>query len=89
VSKTENLLSIINIGLLTYADERFGVAQQFEDFLKTRFNGAMKDFLKDRRKAAKEQRMEILLAGQVQIPKLVCHKALTQEDISGNASAVD
>jgi hypothetical protein len=50
--RTENLLSIINIGLLTYADEKFGVSESFEDFLKNTFNGSMKDFLKDRRKAA-------------------------------------
>ena len=50
--KTENLLSIINIGLLTYHDEKFGVAETFEEFLRTKFNGSMKDFLKDRRKAA-------------------------------------
>lgn len=50
--KTENLLSIINIGLLTYSDEKFGVAESFEDFLKSQFNGSMKDFLRDRRKAA-------------------------------------
>ena len=47
---TENMLSMINIGLLTYADERFGVSQSFEDFLKNKFNGSMKDFLKDRKK---------------------------------------
>ena len=47
--RTENLLSIINIGLLTYADEKFGVMESFEEFLKTRFKGSMKDFLADRR----------------------------------------
>ena len=62
--RVENLLSIINIGLLTYADEKFGVSQNFEEFLKKNF-GNMKDFLKDRRKAAQVQRLEILLAGQV------------------------
>ena len=51
-AKTENLLSIINIGLLTYHDEKFGVSESFEEFLKAKFNGSMKDFLKDRRKAA-------------------------------------
>lgn len=64
IRRVENLLSIINIGLLTYADEKFGVSQNFEEFLKTNF-GNMKDFLKDRRKAAQVQRLEILLAGQV------------------------
>ena len=63
--KTENLLSIINIGLLTYSDEKFGASDSFEEFLKSKFNGSMKDFLKDRRKAAQVQRLEILLAGQV------------------------
>jgi len=77
VPKTENLLSIINIGLLTYSDEKFGVSESFEEFLKTKFSGSMKDFLKDRRKAAQAQRMEILLAGQVQIPKLICHKTIS------------
>ena len=70
--ETKNMISIINIGLLTYADEKFGVSESFEEFLRTKFNGSMKDFLRDRRKAAQEQRLEILLAGQVQIPKLVC-----------------
>ena len=50
--QNEDLLSIINIGLLTYHDEKFGVSESFEEFLKTKFNGSMKDFLKDRRKAA-------------------------------------
>lgn len=77
--RTENLLSIINIGLLTYADEKFGVKVSFEDFLRTQFEGSMKDFLKDRRKAALTQRLEILLAGQVQIPKLVCQKTIKPE----------
>ena len=77
VPKTENLLSFINISLLTYSDERFGVDVSFEDFLKEKFNSKMKAFLQDRRKAALVQRMEILLAGQVQVPKLICHKALT------------
>jgi hypothetical protein len=50
--RTENLLSIINIGLLTYADEQFGVKDSFEDFLKSKFNNSMKEFLRDRKKAA-------------------------------------
>ena len=89
VPKTENMMSLINIGLMTYEHERFGVDMQFEDFLRKSFNGRMKDFLKDRRKAAEEQRMQILLAGVCQIPKLVCYKALTQDDIRGNQSAMD
>ena len=50
--KTENLLSLINIGLLTYDDEKFGLTESFEAFLKEKFKGSMKDFLRDRRKAA-------------------------------------
>ena len=34
VKKTENMLSIINIGLLTYKGEQFGVNKNFEQFLK-------------------------------------------------------
>ena len=89
VPKTENLLSIINIGLLTYSDEKFGVEDSFEDFLKNKFNGSMKDFLKDRRKAALNQRMEILLAGQVQIPKLTCHKAITPDFVDSDVRSSD
>ena len=62
---TENMLSMINIGLLTYADEKFGVAESFEEFLKNKFKGSMKDFLKDRKKVTQVQKLEILLAGQV------------------------
>jgi hypothetical protein len=63
--RTENLLSIINIGVLTYADEQFGVKESFEDFLKTKYNNSMKEFLRDRKKVAQQQKLEILLAGQV------------------------
>lgn len=70
--KSENLLSIINLGLLTYADEAFGLRDSFEDFLKTKFGGSMKEFLKDRKKVAQMQRLEILLAGRVEIPSLIC-----------------
>jgi hypothetical protein len=50
--KSENLMSIINIGLLTYADEQFGVKESFEDFLKSNYNNSMKEFLRDRKKVA-------------------------------------
>jgi hypothetical protein len=50
--KSENLMSIINIGLLTYADEQFGVKESFEDFLKRNHNNSMKDFLRERKKVA-------------------------------------
>ena len=36
----------------------------------------MKDFLKDRKKVTQIQRLEILLAGQVQIPRLICMKSI-------------
>jgi hypothetical protein len=52
IKKSENLLSVINLGLLTYADEKFGLRDSFEDFLKTKFAGSMKDFLKDRKKVS-------------------------------------
>jgi hypothetical protein len=65
-------LSIINIGLLTYADEQFGVKESFEDFLKSKFNNSMKEFLRDRKKAALTQRIEILLGGKIEVPSLIC-----------------
>ena len=52
IKKSENLLSVINLGLLTYADEKFGLRDSFEDVLKTKFAGSMKDFLKDRKKVS-------------------------------------
>jgi hypothetical protein len=74
--RTENLLSVINIGLLTYADEQFGVKESFEDFLKTNYSNSMKEFLRDRKKVAQTQRIEILLAGKIEVPSLVCQKEL-------------
>ena len=79
VQRTENMLSVLNIGLLTYADERFGITGTFEDFLKSKFAGNMKDFLRDRRRAASVQRLEVLLAGQVHIPKLICPRMITPQ----------
>mmetsp|Transcript_11963 Transcript_11963/g.16450 ORF Transcript_11963/g.16450 Transcript_11963/m.16450 type:complete len:104 (+) Transcript_11963:1589-1900(+) len=71
------MLSVINVGLLTYADEKFGAAQSFDEFLKTEFGGSMKEFLRNRKKVATAQRMEILLAGRVDVPKIICNKGLT------------
>ena len=45
--KCENLLSLLNISLLTYADEQFGARDSFEDFLKQNYNGSMKEFSTD------------------------------------------
>ena len=43
---------MLNVGLLTFADEKFGVSQEFENFLATEYAGSMKEFLKDRKKVA-------------------------------------
>ena len=61
--RNESLLSIINIGLLTYSDEKFGLSENFDTFLKQKFKGSMKTFLNDRKKAAQIQRIQVLLAG--------------------------
>jgi hypothetical protein len=74
--KCENMLSMINIGLLTYADEQFGLTDSFEDFLKQNYANSMKEFLKDRKKLATQQRIEILLAGRVDVPNIVCAREL-------------
>lgn len=71
-----NMLSIINIGVLTYADEQFGLKDSFEDFLKVNYNNSMKEFLRDRKKLAQNQKVEILLAGRVDVPNLVCPREL-------------
>jgi hypothetical protein len=52
VRRIENLISIINLGLLTYADEEFGGRDSFEELLKTRYNNSMKEFLRERKKLA-------------------------------------
>ena len=70
------MLSIINIGVLTYADEHFGQKESFEDFLKSNYAGSMKEFLKDRKKLASQQKVEILLAGRVEVPSLNCPREL-------------
>jgi hypothetical protein len=74
--RSENLLSIVNIGLLTYADEQFGVRDNFEEFLKSTYNNSMKEFLRDRKKVAQQQRVEILLAGRIEVPSLICLKEM-------------
>lgn len=78
--RSENLLSVINIGLLTYADEQFGLRDSFEDFLKTNYANSMKEFLKDRKKLALAQRVEILLAGRIEVPALICQRELLVSD---------
>lgn len=80
VKRSENLLSIINVGLLTYKGEQFGVKHSFENFLKYHYNGDMKLFLSDRKDLAQIQRSKVLLAGKVQVPKISCMKEIFLED---------
>jgi hypothetical protein len=47
--KPENMLSIINVGLLTYKGEKFGVEESFEQFLSVEYKNNMKEFLADRK----------------------------------------
>jgi hypothetical protein len=47
-----SLLSQINIGVLTYKDEQFGLKDSFEEFLSVNYNNSMKEFLRDRKKLA-------------------------------------
>ena len=71
-----NMLSIINIGVLTYADEQFGLKDSFEDYLKVNYNNSMKEFLRDRKRLSQLQKVEILLTGKVEVPNLVCPREL-------------
>ena len=40
------------------------------------FDGSMKAFLADRKKLAAIQRSRILLAGRVEVPKLICQREM-------------
>lgn len=42
----------------------------------------MKEFLRDRKKLSQQQRLEILLAGKVEVPSLICQKELTVTDLN-------
>lgn len=42
----------------------------------------MKEFLKDRKKVAQQQRIEILLAGKIEVPSLICQKELHLDDFN-------
>jgi hypothetical protein len=42
----------------------------------------MKEFLKDRKKLATQQRIEILLAGRVEVPSIVCARELHNSDMN-------
>jgi hypothetical protein len=41
----------------------------------------MKEFLRDRKKLAQQQKMEILLAGRVEVPNLTCPKELVDHEL--------
>ena len=41
----------------------------------------MKEFLKDRKKVALQQKMEILLAGRVEVPNIICPKQMLVEEL--------
>lgn len=75
-----NLLSIINIGVLTFADEQFGLRDSFEEYLRANYANSMKEFLKDRKKLGQSQKVEILLAGRVEVPSISCPKELQLSD---------
>jgi hypothetical protein len=79
IKKAENMLSIINLGLLTYKGEEFGVKHSFENFLNYYYKNDMKSFLADRKDLSAYQRMKILLAGKVIVPKIVCIKEIFLE----------
>ena len=51
------MLSMVNVGLLTYKNEDFGIKESFEDFLYANYNGNMKSFLNDRKGLSSLQRM--------------------------------
>lgn len=76
IKRPQNMLSVINIGLLTYKDEEFGVKETFEDFLNQNYENSMKAFLNDRKALATQQKIEILLAGKVNVPKISCLKEM-------------
>lgn len=72
----QNMLSLVNIGLLTYQDEQFGVDESFEDFLKFTYDNSMKLFLQDRKQLAEKQKISVLLAGKLLPPRMSCIKAV-------------
>lgn len=77
------MLSLINIGLLTYKDERFGVDESFEDFLKHNYDSSMKQFLHDRKQLVQAQRIQVLVAGRLLQPKIHCLKQIMPLQIQG------
>ena len=74
------MLTIVNVGLLTYKGENFGVKQSFEDYLSSEYDSSMKAFLADRKRVAATQRSSILLAGKMEVPKLTCQREMIIEN---------
>lgn len=66
---------------MTYKDEQFGLKDSFEEFLSVNYNNSMKEFLRDRKKLAVHQKLEILLAGKVDVPSVTCPKELFDADM--------
>lgn len=81
-ASSNNMLSIINIGVLTYKDEEFGLKDSFEEFLRANYSNSMKDFLRDRKKLAQLQKVEILLAGKVDVPSVICPRELLDTELN-------
>lgn len=77
--KTEILVSKLNVSLLTQVNDEFSRINSFDDFLETQFNGNIDNFLQDRKITAQYQRHEVLLNGQVIVPKIVCSKAVKRQ----------
>ena len=48
--KTENMIAVVNVGLLTYKGEEFSPENTFEEFLAREYSGGMKAFLADRKR---------------------------------------
>ena len=46
---SQNIVSQMQLSLLTFADEEFGIKQTFEDCLLSKYHGSMKEFLRDRK----------------------------------------
>ena len=79
--KPIDMLSIVNVGLLTYSFEQFGVRDSFEECLKYHYNNSMKSFLSDRKHLSQAQRASVLLAAKLAIPKLICPKEIKVDNL--------
>ena len=61
---------------------RFKTDAEFEDFLKNNYNNSMKEFLRDRKKVALQQKLDILLGGRIEVPNLICTKEMFVKNIN-------